>query len=136
MRLGSLFAVTFATLAVSLPAFGPVASARPGVAPQPRVNTVAEHEAEDAVILDAATEKRLQQHTKQVGAPYAAAAAAAVTGSPDQLGQWGPVADWPVVGVHVALLSNGLVLAYDSVGDHATESYPDQSYSRATLYAP
>jgi hypothetical protein len=36
------------------------------------------------------------------------------------VGQWGPVADWPVVGVHVALLKNWKVLAYDSVGDAAT----------------
>ena len=45
------------------------------------------------------------------------AAAAAVTGNEHEVGQWGPVVDWPVVGVHVALLENGKVLAYDSVGD-------------------
>src|SRR6476469_8719925 len=100
----------------------PAASAKPVAARQPKIDTAAEHEAEDHVIHDAATERRLQQHTRQVTAPYAQAAAAAVAGTPDQVGQWGPVTDWPVVGVHVALLSNGLVLAYDSVGDHATES--------------
>src|SRR5689334_13433677 len=108
MRLRNLVLGTSASLFVGLPALIPVASAHPGPPPQPKVNTVAAHQAEDAVILDAATEKRLQRHTKQVTAPYAAAAAAAVTGTSDQVGQWGPVVDWPVVGVHVALLSNGL----------------------------
>jgi hypothetical protein len=136
MRLHSFLIAASASVFICLPALIATASAHPGAPPQPKVNTVATHEAEDAVIHDASAEKRLQQHTKQVTAPYAMAAAAAVTGTPDQIGQWGPVVDWPVVGVHVALLSNGLVLAYDSVGDHATESYPGQSFSRATLYNP
>ena len=52
------------------------------------------------------------------------------------MGQWGPVVDWPVVGVHVALLPNGKVLAYDSVGDNATETYPVQDHTRATVWDP
>jgi Domain of unknown function (DUF1929) len=64
------------------------------------------------------------------------AAAAAVTGSASQVGQWGPVVDWPVVGVHVALLGNGKVLAYDSVGDNATESYEVHDHTRATVWDP
>ena len=48
------------------------------------------------------------------------------------VGQWGPVVDWPVVGVHVALLPNGKVLAYDSVGDDATETFPVHDHTRAT----
>jgi hypothetical protein len=52
------------------------------------------------------------------------------------VGQWGPVVDWPVVGVHVALLPNGKVLAYDSIGDNATETYPVQDHTRATLWDP
>ena len=63
-------------------------------------------------------------HGTGATAPDAAAAAAAVTGTEGDVGQWGPVVDWPVVGVHVALLPNGKVLAYDSVGDNATETYP------------
>src|ERR671938_541286 len=47
-----------------------------------------------------------------------------------------PAVDWPVVGVHVALLPNGKVLAYDSVGDNATESYPVQDHTRATVWDP
>ena len=44
--------------------------------------------------------------------------------------------DWPVVGVHVALMPNGKVLAYDSVGDNATETYPVHDHTRATLWDP
>ena len=85
---------------------------------------------------DRATERRLEQHTMAVTAAHAAAAAAAVTGSTSQVGQWGPVVDWPVVGVHVALLRNGKVLAYDSIGDHATETYAVQDRTRATVWDP
>src|SRR3954454_14883545 len=95
------------------------------------------HEAEDAVPADhLAKEPALERHTRQVTARDAANAAAALTGSPADVGQWGPVVDWPVVGVHVALLPNGKVLAYDSVGDHATETYPVQDHSRATVWDP
>ena len=71
-----------------------------------------------------------------VTATDSAAAAAAVTGSTSQVGQWGPVVDWPVVGVHVALLGNGKVLAYDSIGDKATETYQIQDHTRATVWDP
>jgi hypothetical protein len=71
-----------------------------------------------------------------VTATDAAAAAAAVTGSTSQVGEWGPIVDWPVVGVHVALLGNGKVLAYDSIGDHATETYGVQDRTRATVWDP
>jgi Domain of unknown function (DUF1929)/Bacterial Ig-like domain len=85
---------------------------------------------------DRATERQLEQHTMAVTAAHAAAAAAAVTGSASQVGQWGPVVDWPVVGVHVALLGNGKVLAYDSIGDKATETYAVQDRTRATVWDP
>jgi hypothetical protein len=52
------------------------------------------------------------------------------------VGEWGPVVDWPVIGVHVALLPNGKVLAYDSIGDNATGTYPVQDHIRATVWDP
>src|SRR4029078_10173433 len=61
---------------------------------------------------------------------------AALAAGAQDVGQWGPVVDWPVVGVHVALLPNGKVLAYDSVGDAATETFPVQDHSRATVWDP
>ena len=108
----------------------------PSVATAHDVSTPEGHAAEDAVVLDTATEARLNRHTLQHSARAASVEAAAVSPDPGQVGQWGPVVDWPVVGIHVALLPNGKVLAWDSVGDGATESFPDQSFTRATVYDP
>ena len=41
-----------------------------------------------------------------------------------------------MVAINAALLPNGKVLAYDSVGDNATETYPVQDHTRATLWDP
>src|SRR3954468_16370358 len=98
------------------------------------VSTVAGHDAEDSVTLTPAQEQALNRHTVAVSAR--AARAAAFAGNPHDVGQWGPIVNWPVVGVHVALLPNGKVLAYDSVGDNATESYPVQDHTRATVWDP
>jgi hypothetical protein len=59
-----------------------------------------------------------------------------IAGGAQDVGEWGPVVDWPVIGVHVALLPNGKVLAYDSIGDNATETYPVQDHTRATVWDP
>src|SRR4051794_27585471 len=100
------------------------------------VETSAGHEAEDAVTHTAAQEQALDKHTRAATASAASSAAAAVAGGPQDVGEWGPVEDWPVVGVHVALLPNGKVLAYDSIGDNATETYPVQDRTRATVWDP
>ena len=100
------------------------------------VDTAAGHAAEDTVTHTAAQERALDEHTRAATAFAAGTAAAAVAGAPQDVGQWGPVVDWPVVGVHVALLPNGKVLAYDSIGDNATESYPVQDHTRATVWDP
>src|SRR3954447_23314713 len=94
------------------------------------------HEAEDSVPHDIKKEPALESFTSQATARDAASAAAVTAGLPQDVGQRGPVVDWPVVGVHVALLPNGKVLAYDSVGDNATESYPVQDHTRATVWDP
>ncbi len=78
----------------------------------------------------------MDDHTRAVTGFAAGAAAAAAVGAPQDEGQWGPVVDWPVIGVHVALLSNGKVLAYDSIGDNATETYPVHTFTRATVWDP
>src|SRR3954452_1568619 len=108
------------------------------------VSTSAGHEAEDAAPHDAAVESQLTEHTRTATAPDARAAAAraarapaaAVVGDASQVGSWGPLMEWPVVGIHEALLPNGKVLAYDSVGDAATESFPTQAFTRATVGNP
>jgi hypothetical protein len=43
---------------------------------------------------------------------------------------------WPVVGVHTALLPNGNVLSFDSVGDSATEAFAAHDHTRATVWNP
>ena len=108
----------------------------PGAWAHGGVMTPAGHAAEDAVVHTSAQEYALDAHTRAVSASYAAAAAATVVAGPQDVGQWGPVVAWPVVGVHVALLPNGKVLAYDSIGDNATETYPVQDHTRATIWDP
>ena len=100
------------------------------------VETAPGHSSEDAVTHTAAQERALDAHTRAVTAFAASAAAAATAGPPQDVGEWGPVVDWPVVGVHVALLPDGKVLAYDSIGDNATETYPVHDHSRATVWDP
>jgi Domain of unknown function (DUF1929)/Bacterial Ig domain len=131
MRCSSLIALRAAValplaLSLCLPAF---AVAHP-------VNTPEGHLAEDEVVHTAATEARLGRETRLRSAAESRAAAAAVAADPGQVGQWGPVVDWPVVGIHVALLPNGKVLAWDSVGDRATETFPVHDFTRATVYDP
>ena len=87
----------------------------------------ADHLAQDAVVHDAAVEPRMAAATRAATAADARAAAAAVAGDEHVAGRWGPLTDWPVVGVHVALMPDGKVLAYDSVGDKATETYAEHT---------
>ncbi|WP_320673030.1 LamG-like jellyroll fold domain-containing protein, partial [Patulibacter defluvii] len=65
-----------------------------------------------------------------------AEAAAAAAGTPDQLGRFGSVTAMPVVPVFTALLPNGKVLMWDSVGDRAAETYPTHTTTRAAVYDP
>jgi hypothetical protein len=99
--------------------------------------TVEDHRRADASQPKTAQEERaMTRHTQAVTAADASAAAVASAGAPQDVGTWSAPVDWPVVGVHVALLPNGKVLAYDSVGDHATETYPVHDHSRATVWDP
>jgi len=81
-------------------------------------------------------ELALTRETQATTAADARAAVAAVAGAEGEVGSWSAPVDWPVVGVHVALLPNGKVLAYDSVGDQATETYPVHDHTRATVWDP
>src|SRR5215210_6037744 len=98
-------------------------------------DTAAGHLDEDATHA-ASAEPRLSSTTRAVTRTDVQAAAAAAVGNEQDVGQWGPVVDWPVVGVHVALLPNGKMLAYDSVGDNATETYQVHDHTRATVWDP
>ena len=99
-------------------------------------STIQGHAAEDAVAPSPAEQRRLERHTEAATVADAATAAATTAGDPGQVGQWGPVVDWPVVAINAALLPNGQVLAYDSMGDNATETYPVQDHTRATVWDP
>ena len=94
------------------------------------------HEAADSVAYSVADEPRLERLTNQATARDAAAAAAAVRGAEGQVGEWGPVTAWPVVGVHAALLPSGKVLAYDSARDASAETYDQHDFTRATVWDP
>ena len=117
-----------------LPAVAAIALLAPTAAGAHDVSTASGHAAEDSVVHTQATETQMNQLTTAVSA--AESQAATVAGTADQVGQWGPVEDWPVVGIHVALLPNGKVLAYDSVGDLSYTKYTDHTFTRATVYDP
>ena len=133
IRLGRIQLVFFAALAACAIAVATPAST---VGHRTSVDTVRGHKAEDSVAHDPAAERRLARQTVAATAADAQAAEAAVAGNEHEVGSWGPLVDWPVVGVHVALLPNGKVLAYDSVGDAATETFPVHDHTRATLWDP
>jgi hypothetical protein len=61
---------------------------------------------------------------------------AKVAADPAVSGSFSSVISTPVVPVFDAVLPNGKVLIWDSVGDKATESYPDQSFTRAMVWNP
>ena len=65
----------------------------------------------------------------------ARARASAVT-DPGVVGRWSEVKPMPVVPVAEALLPNGKVLMWDSVGDAPGETYDDHTYTRAAVYDP
>jgi hypothetical protein len=111
-------------------------AAAPGVSAHHATDSAVEHIEADSVTHTPAEEASLGRRTAIATQADAARAAAAVAGDEHQVGSWGPVVNWPVVGVHVALMPNGKVLAYDSVGDKATETYPVHDHTRATVWDP
>lgn len=60
----------------------------------------------------------------------------AVSADPGISGRWSTVYGTQVVPVFQAVLPNGKVLIWDSVGDNATESYPNQTFTRAMVWSP
>ena len=92
------------------------------------------HIEEDSVAVTPAMEEWLGEQTEAATEADAERAAAGVAGDESEIGRWGPVIDWPVVGIHMALLQNGKVLAYDSSADRL--GVPDQSFTRATVWDP
>ena len=98
------------------------------------VKTVEGHIEEDSVAVTPAMEAWLGERTEAATESDARLAAAGVTGDEAEVGRWGPVMDWPVVGIHMALMPDGKVIAYDSSADRLGD--PDQSFTRATVWSP
>ncbi|WP_299056667.1 galactose oxidase-like domain-containing protein [uncultured Nocardioides sp.] len=68
--------------------------------------------------------------------PEAGRSAPGVAPDPARSGSWGPVLDTPVVPVFQAVLPDGAVLMWDSVGDGPTESSDGQTFTRAMVWDP
>jgi hypothetical protein len=66
----------------------------------------------------------------------AATAAAALALGPQAVGQWAPMEAAPVVPVLTAVLPNGKVLMWDSIGDLPTNRYTDQTSTRVAVWDP
>ena len=84
-----------------------------------------EHFQDDYVVNSPGEEREQGRESRMATREDAAAAAADVEGDPDDVGKWGELMQWPLVGIHVALMPDGEVLAYDSVGDRRTEFYTE-----------
>jgi hypothetical protein len=121
----------------------------PGIASAHDVATARGHTAEDSVaVKDPTTERRLSNETVARSRADAQAAAAAVAGNEGDVGQWGPLVDWPVVAIHAALLPDGKVVAWDASNNNDlcnTTPLPwscsytkttDHTFTRATVYDP
>ena len=60
----------------------------------------------------------------------------AVAADPGVSGSWSSVINTPVVPVFQAVLPNGKVLIWDSVGDNASENYQTHNFTRAMVWNP
>ena len=102
----------------------------------------AEHMAEDLVgtpmrVIEERTAGNATRIQRETGLrPGTARTRASAVADPGKSGSWSPVVDTPVVPVFEAVLPNGKVLIWDSVGDNAAESYPDHNFTRAMVWNP
>jgi len=101
-----------------------------------------EHMAEDLVgtpmrVIEARTAANAARIQRETGLrPGIARTRASAVADPGRSGSWSPVVDTPVVPVFEAVLPNGKVLIWDSVGDNAAESYPVHNFTRAMVWNP
>ena len=95
--------------------------------------------ADTAGISVPALERRVRRMTRSLGrrpGTRLATARAAAVADPGVAGSWSAVIPAPVVPIFEALLPNGKILMWDSVGDAPTESYTDHTFTRAAVYDP
>jgi hypothetical protein len=74
--------------------------------------------------------------SKKSGASGPTFGAAAVSADPGVSGAWGSVVGTEVIPILQALLPNGKLLVWDSVGDNPSETYPDHTFTRAMVWNP
>ena len=129
--LGSL--VVAATLILSAPAAA-------HEVPHKALTAAEQHRAADLADVPVPTlERRMRAITRKLGRQPGTrldSARVAVTGDPGLVGRWSEVIPAPVVPVFEALLPNGKILMWDSVGDAPAESYTDHTFTRAAVYDP
>jgi len=148
----AVVAVVSVAIVASVPA---AAHEDPGTTPGPGTPTesseaaAAEHAAQDLAgvpmkQIEAAAKTRADQIAQQTGqrpgrrAPQAQARADSIAAAADPAvsGGWGKAWNTPVVPVFTAMLPNGKVLMWDSVGDGPAESYDNHSSTRAAVWDP
>ena len=113
-----------------------MALASAGVAAAYGVGTPHRHAEEDSVVLSQAAQRRLNHHTR-VASGRESRAAVAANATPDQVGQWGPVVDWPVVGdPRRAARRTARCSRMTPSAITPTETYPDPDHTRATVWDP
>jgi hypothetical protein len=103
------------------------------------------HKFVDWVVIDPVKEAKLIVKVQQekigniVRSRFSDSASRRAAATPDQVGKWSAVYDWPVVAIHASLLPSGKVLAYDSVPGQvgATETFTGpHDGTRVTLWTP
>jgi hypothetical protein len=101
-----------------------------------------EHMAEDLVgtpirVIEKQTADNAARVQRETGLrPGTTRTKAAVAADPGISGSWSPVIGTPVVPIFQAILPNGKVLIWDSVGDNAAETYPVHDFTRAAVWNP
>ncbi|MFG1607746.1 galactose oxidase-like domain-containing protein [Actinoplanes sp. NPDC049265] len=101
-----------------------------------------EHAAEDLAGTPMSTiEKRTAENAARIRratgvSPGEASTLPKIAPEPGRSGAWSAVIGTPVVPVFQAVLPNGKVLIWDSVGDNAAESYPVHDFTRAMIWNP
>ncbi|WP_350277814.1 galactose oxidase-like domain-containing protein [Kribbella sp. HUAS MG21] len=124
-------------------------TAEPHAHPTPHDHDSAEHAAEDLVgvpirEIERAAKAKADEVQRQTGKrpgrrspqEQAVADARAAAADPAVAGAWSGVVEAPLVPVFTAMLPNGKVLMWDSVGDGPAETYSDQSFTRAAVWDP
>ncbi|MEV0901644.1 galactose oxidase-like domain-containing protein [Actinoplanes sp. NPDC049802] len=100
-----------------------------------------QHREEDLVgtpmhVIEQQTRANADRIHRETGRRPGTAQTRAAVADPGAAGEWSPVVGTPVVPVFTAVLPNGKVLIWDSVGDNPTESYPDHTFTRAMVLNP